>query len=633
MYRLELKKALLIMGSLGTLLVVATICVSLGFGVRSKSVVPTSGEVASVPTLSQESMEPRSKRVPPSPSPMGKYSMAAVAIDGKPCAQVGVCVLGRFKVSLDEAFNLPLIYLRDVMVRNGTAVDAAIAALLCDGLYNAQSMGIGGGFLMTIYTKETGEVITLNAREMAPKLAHPNMYEGNQEQAQRGPLAIAVPGELKGYWEAKQRYGNPDVSWSSLLQPSIDMCRAGIKISFSLAKPLASPDIKELIFKDPGMSKVFVNPDTNDTWKEGDFYHCNDLADTLERIAEFGAEDFYTGEIARSLVQDIQDAGGIISMEDLADYEVKWEPAVKVKVGSNTVHSAPLPGSGAVLAYIMNIMSNYDVKPEDDQPIFYHRLAEAFKFAYAVRSHLGDPSDPDIAEDVLGIVQNMTSDSLAYDTFTRINDSFTVNYAGYYGAEYSTPEDHGTAHCSVVSTNGDAVTVTSTINLEFGSTLMSPSTGIILNDEMDDFSYPNITNNFGVPPSANNFVKPGKRPLSSMSPTIVLDDAGNVKLVVGAAGGTRITTSIAYTSMRNLWFQETIKEAIDARRIHHQLAPMELNYEVDTPEDLVQFLGTKGHTMVEKSLGKSVVCGISRDEDGNLYANADFRKAGGVAGF
>ncbi|TRY70401.1 hypothetical protein TCAL_02843 [Tigriopus californicus] len=604
-----LKKLFLVMGLLATVLVVAVICVSLGLGVSARPADDSLGPNPVVPIVKGAT---KTKYVPPiSSSTLGNYSKAAVSVDGKPCADIGL----------------------DVLKRNGTAVDAAIAALFCDGLYSAHSMGIGGGFLMTIFIKETGEIVTLNARETAPELSHPDMFNGDQQLAQRGALAAAVPGEVKGYWEAKKRYGNPDVSWASLIQPSIDMCRQGVYVSFSAANAMEDHPENELIFQDPGMKSRFVNPATNQTWKEGDFYKCEDLADTLERIATHGADDFYTGQIAKNLVKDIQSAGGIISMEDMKNYEVKWEPSVSVKIGDNVFHSVPPPGSGTVLAYIMNIMSYYHLSPGDDQPLFYHRLAEAFKYAYAIRTKLGDPNDEDIAEEVLGLVKNMTSDTWAFESFSKINDSFTINDPEYYGADFSIPNDHGTAHCSVVSQNGDAVTVTSTINLHYGAMYLSPSTGIIINDEMDDFSYPNITNNFGVPPSSNNFVKPGKRPLSSMAPAIVTDGKGNLKLVIGAAGGTKITTSIAYTSIRNLWFQENIKQAIDSRRIHHQLVPMQVDYEVGLDEDVSTFLMERKHKLRQQDLGKSVVCGITKEENGRLLANADFRKDGGVAGF
>jgi len=318
-------------------------------------------------------------------------------------------------------------------------------------------------------------------------------------------------------------------------------------------------------------------------------------------------------------------------------YRARWVEAVKVKLSSlnSTLYSVPPPGSGAILAYILNIMDHFHLTPEDDTQLLYHRIVEAFKWAYALRTEMGDGlGQEDIRDYMASLVTNLTSEQWAMDSFQKIDDDSTVNNAKHYGAVFYTPDDHGTAHLSIIASNGDAVSITSTINLYFGSLIMSPRTGILLNDEMDDFSAPNITNYFGVPPSPNNFIRPGKRPLSSMCPSIVVDDTtGKARLVVGAAGGTKITTAIAQTMVRNLWLGQDIKASIDARRLHHQLAPMVVSYEPGVNREILSGLEARGHRTELVDKFGSVVVAIERSKEGKLFANADFRKAGAVSGY
>ena len=211
----------------------------------------------------------------------------------------------------------------------------------------------------------------------------------------------------------------------------------------------------------------------------------------------------------------------------------------------------PAPGSGVLTAYILNILEGFaDLRTsKGKETLTYHRIAEAFKHAYAQRTKL---ADPDFQPEVIELMKNLTSEQLATETRAKINDSFTSNDPEYYGAVTYTPEDQGTSHVSVLDGDGLAVAATSTVNLRFGAGFISEQTGILLNDEMDDFSSPNVTNYFGVPPSPANFIRPGKRPLSSMTPTVVTESStGKVRAVVGAAGGTKITTSTAYVTLQN----------------------------------------------------------------------------------
>jgi len=377
---------------------------------------------------------------------LGNYSKAAVASDGGSaiCSQIGRKVMEE---------------------QNGTAVDAAIATLFCNGLIASHSMGIGGGFLMTVYQKDKGLVTSIDARETAPAKATVDMFHSDPSLSSSGALSVAIPGEIKGYQKAKEMFGNPLVSWESLIQPSIELARKGIPVTFSKAKALM--DQKAAILNDPGMRSIYINPDTNDTWKEGDTYTRLNLADTLERIAKLGFQDFYQGETAKNFVKDLRQLGGIITLQDLKDYCPRVEEPIKVDIGNGLqLYSVPPPGSGIILAFILNIMENYNVtKLDTNDPLMHHRLVESFKYAYAYRSQIGDPSDKNITKLVDNIVEKLTSEEAAFDTFKKINDSATVNDPKYYGGEFQLHEDHGTSHTSVLAPNGDAVAVTSTVNL------------------------------------------------------------------------------------------------------------------------------------------------------------------------
>ena len=210
-------------------------------------------------------------------------------------------------------------FFREVLQRNGTAVDATIATLCCNGVISSQSLGIGGGFLMTVYHRKSGKATSIIARETAPAAATIDMFHGNAKLSSEGALAVAIPGEVRGWAKAKELFGNPDVSWESLIRPTIKLCREGIPVTFSKAIALSSN--VEKIRKDPGLRRIYINPVTNTVWKEGDNYTRPDFANTLERIATLGPQEFYEGKTAQGIVQDLQERGGIITMEDMKNYK------------------------------------------------------------------------------------------------------------------------------------------------------------------------------------------------------------------------------------------------------------------------------------------------------------------------
>lgn len=340
------------------------------------------------------------------------------------------------------------------MEKGGSAADAAISTLLCEGIASPQSTGLGGGFIMTIYSKEKNKVESLIARDVAPLAATENMFVNTTVT---GGKAIAVPGELKGYWELHQRYGK--LKWSDLFDPVIELCRKGHVVSPYLANILRKE--KQIVISSPTLAEIFVNPKTNDVVQAGDIVKRNKLADTLEILKKEGADSMYNnGTIAQMIVQDIQNIGGIITIEDLLQYRVRWERPMSVSLKNNkTLYSIPLPGSGALVNFIMNVLNDY--LPAEQSIVSLQRIAEAMKFAYAKRSELGDYK---FVDSVLQVVQNLTDFNYAMEIRKKISDATTHNDTVFYGAKFSSKFDQGTSHINIIAPNGDVVSATGTIN-------------------------------------------------------------------------------------------------------------------------------------------------------------------------
>ncbi|XP_050684638.1 glutathione hydrolase 1 proenzyme-like isoform X2 [Leptidea sinapis] len=544
--------------------------------------------------------------LPPSPSWLHVFKRAAVCTDAPPCSDIG----------------------RHILSINGSAVDATLAAMFCNGLLNQQSMGLGGGFFMTVYIKEEEKAYTVIARETAPSAATQDMFHGNFDKSHHGPLSVGVPGELRGMWAAHQRWGK--LPWPTLIKPTLEFCKYGYTISKAMYDGLSSaPYIKN----DLHLSKTYVNED-GVFRKAGTIVKpSEDLCRTLERIALNGGDDLYNGSVARDLVKDLKEVGSIITAQDLRNYQPKiTEPLVVPLRDGDTLFTPPPPSSGLILANILNILNGYNytadnIKGINNTVLTYHQIIEAFKYAYSTRTRLGDADFLDLEE----LIRNVTDPEYGTETRLKINDKSTNNSAEYYGATLYNPPDSGTAHISVIGYNGDAVSMTSSINYYFGAGFSTSRTGIVMNNVMDDFSSPGITNYFGIKPSPANFIAPHKRPLSSMSPSIIVDRNGNAKLVIGASGGTKITTAVALVTMRKLWFGETIKEAVDAPRFHHQVFPMNVKYEYGITEDIVNGLRAKGHSMERYRDRGTIICALFRNKTA-IYGNADFRKGGDVSG-
>lgn len=454
----------------------------------------------------------------------------------------------------------------DILKKGGNAVDAAVATAFTLAVTYPEAGNIGGGGFMTLYVD--GKPYFLDYREVAPKAATRDMYLDDKGEVVEnlslvGPRAAGVPGTVMGLWEAHQKFGK--LPWSELLTPAIGYAKDGFTIA---AKQYQYRDDVQSLFKGATNFNDYFG-----SMKVGQRFTQPELAQTLERIADKGVSEFYQGKTADLLVAQMQADKGLITKQDLADYTAVWRNPIAIAWRGNTVYTAPPPSSGGVaLAQLLGIKEDRaaDFKGVAHNSARYiHLLAEIEKRVFADRAdYLGDPGFTKVPVDKL------------IDKAYLASRAAQVNPAAISATDGVRPglESHQTTHFSIVDKDGNAVSNTYTLNLDYGNGVVVKGAGFLLNNEMDDFSAkPGMANAFGVVGGNANAIAPGKRMLSSMSPTLVTRD-GKVTLVLGTPGGSRIFTSI-FQVMNNLYdYDMPLEKAVGAQRVHHQLLPKDTIY-------------------------------------------------------
>ncbi|WP_263224795.1 gamma-glutamyltransferase [Pseudomonas alabamensis] len=454
----------------------------------------------------------------------------------------------------------------EILKKGGNAVDAAVATAFTLAVTYPEAGNIGGGGFMTLYVD--GKPYFLDYREVAPKAATRDMYLDERGEVVEnlslvGPRAAGVPGTVMGLWEAHHKFGK--LPWSELLTPAIGYAKDGFTIA---AKQYQYRDDVQSLFKGATNFNDYFG-----SMKVGQRFKQPELAQTLERIADKGVSEFYTGKTADLLVAQMQADKGLITKQDLADYTAVWRNPIAIAWRGNTVYTAPPPSSGGVaLAQLLGIKEDRaaDFKGVAHNSARYiHLLAEIEKRVFADRAdYLGDPGFTKVPVDKL------------IDKAYLASRAAQVNPTAISATEGVRPglESHQTTHFSIVDKDGNAVSNTYTLNLDYGNGVVVKGAGFLLNNEMDDFSAkPGMANAFGVVGGNANAIAPGKRMLSSMSPTLVTRD-GKVTLVLGTPGGSRIFTSI-FQVMNNLYdYDMPLEKAVGAQRVHHQLLPKDTIY-------------------------------------------------------
>ncbi|KAM9539672.1 glutathione hydrolase 5 proenzyme-like isoform 1-T2 [Salvelinus alpinus] len=524
--------------------------------------------------------------------PEDTYKHAAVSADSKLCSHIG----------------------RDILQQGGSAVDGAIAALLCTSLVNPQSMGLGGGSIFTV-RDETGTVKTFSSRETVPQSFKADLLKGCPTSVTfiTGSQWIGVPGELRGYEVVHRMYGK--LPWAKLFEPTIRLAREGFPLPPFLGYLLNITLIGNLVKATSLWYEVFCHKNKT-VLGIGDTLKFPKLAETMETIAEQGVDAFYTGQIGHDLIQDVKAAGGTLTMEDLKSFRVRVEDAWTVPLGDYQMHIPPPPAGGVMLAFILNLVKGFHFTPrsmeEDQKVLTYHCYIEAAKFANGQRRSSHDPVF-NTKKDASYMVDSDFADRIRQ----LISEDRTYNDS-YYNITPS-PDRFGTTHVSVLAEDGSAVSVTSTINQIFGAGIYSSRTGIILNNELADFCF------------RAERLSAGEQPPSSMAPAILSSSSGKKTLVIGGSGGSMITTAMALSIMNHLWLGMSLKDAIAAPIVFVD-GNNNVKFEHGFDKSVIEALKVIGHRVTDYPYFFNVVNAVAK-EDGCIAAVSDARKQGKSAGY
>lgn len=513
-----------------------------------------------------------------------------------------------------------------VLKDGGNAVDAGVAVALALAVTLPRAGNLGGGGFMMVHDAESGETKAIDYREMAPASATRNMYldaDGNADSrlSRFSGLAVGVPGTVAGMQLALETYGTMTLAQAAA--PAIKLAEDGITVTADLADSLKA--LEKRLKTWPASAAIFYKPDGS-FYEPGDLFKQPDLAATLKKIATEGTNGFYTGEVAEAISASVEEAGGSMTVEDLANYKAVIREPVSGTYRGHEIVSMPPPSSGGThIIQILNVMEGYPIGfLGHNSSDTIHLMAEAMKRAYADRSeYLGDPDFADVP------VAALTSKDYA----AKIRDGISLNRATpsdtIKPGKLAPYESDQTTHFSIVDQYGNSVSNTYTLNFSYGSGMTAAGTGVLLNNEMDDFSAkPGVPNAYGLIGGDANAVEPGKRPLSSMSPTIVLKD-GKPFLVTGSPGGSRIITTTLQVISNMIDHKMNVAEATNAARIHHQWLPDEIRVEDGgLSRDTVAALEAKGHTIAVKSVMGSTQSIHVDAEKGLLLGASDPRRTG-----
>ena len=520
----------------------------------------------------------------------------------------------------------------DIMKQGGNAIDAAVAVGFALAVTYPSAGNLGGGGFMVIRLAN-GEDYALDFREVAPELAHPDMYLDDKGKVVKGlstigHLSAGVPGSVDGLLKAQARFGN--LTRKQVIAPAFYLANDG----FILPRDLAEQFSKQLpaMASYPASTKIFSNK--GKPYKAGDKWIQLDLAYTLKIIANKGREGFYDGKVAKLITKEMQAGGGKISLDDLKNYQSLWRDPIKSTYRGYTIIGMPPPSSGGILiAQMLNMIEPYNIKELGwGSAELVHLMIEAQRRAYADRAiHLGDPDFYQVPQ------KKLTSKEYARLRFKNFNPE-KANTSDEIGSGSWGKESNDTTHYSVMDAKGNAVSVTTTLNLAYGNKIVVPGTGFLLNNEMDDFSSkPGVPNAYGLLGSEANKIEPGKRMLSSMSPTIVLK--GNKPfLVTGSPGGSTIINTSLQVILNVLDHGMSLNDAVGLPRFHHQWQPDKIFYEpYAISPDTLKALKTINHTGFIKSSrlmgdANSVMLKNISDEV-VLYGASDPRNAGGVSAY
>jgi gamma-glutamyltranspeptidase/glutathione hydrolase len=532
----------------------------------------------------------------------------------------------------------------EVLVEGGNAVDAAIAVAFALAVVNPEAGNLGGsGFLMA-HSPVRGTSV-LDFRSRAPAAATPDMFAGANDAAppssEIGHLAVAVPGSVRGLWDAHARLGS--LPWARLVEPAVALAE-GFVVDGRLLRSY-EPQIVTGLRGHAACATIFLPEGTLP--REGAVFRQADLARTLERIRDRGADGFYLGETAALLVAEMERGGGIVTLDDLASYRAVWREPIRFTYRDRTVLSAPPASSGGItIAAAAHILSVWDVGRVPWHGAEHaHLLAEAWRRAFADRNHyLGDPDGSRLPLDVLasaeygrwraGSVQPRSASRSAevgpgVEAFLAARAGRTATLVPRSEARR---EGQHTTHISVVDARGGAAALTTTLNTWYGSKVVAEGTGVLLNNEMDDFTVrPGEPNFFGLVQGAANGIAPGKRMLSAMTPTLALDSKGRLTHVLGTPGGATILTTMSQLISSLVDHRFTLADAVAAPRLHHQHLPDLLQVEPGgLPPDVMRELEAMGHTVAERTEPSGDVQAIQVNADGSLEGVPDPRR-GGVA--